>query len=87
MSGYTPSVGDLVSVQLWNPQTTEPKTAKYGPPRIRLIKGIDPDYQGRGLVRYWYADPKRPNDEASMGWSESDWTDVEPAAEELGMLF
>lgn len=41
----------------------------------------------QGITRYWLANPDRPNDESHYSWTESDWADVEPAAEELGRLF
>jgi len=83
---YVPAVGDVVRMQLWSP-VDAPKAIPYGPPRIMIVKGITEDYNGTGLTRYWTADVKHPNDEWAQSWSESDWTDLEPVADELGMLF
>lgn len=82
---YMPAVGDLVRHTMWSPFTDPPKTVPYGEPRIMIVKGI---YEhDRGVTRYLLADPDRPNDESRYSWTESDWADVEPVAEEMGRLF
>lgn len=80
-------VGDLVWQQMWSPQTPEPKTIKYGPRRLMKLAGIIENHEGGGTTRWWLVDPDRPNDESRMSWVESDWCDLEPAHEDLGMLF
>lgn len=85
---YLPIVGDLVRHTMWQPFSEKPKTVPHGEPRIMLVLGVTENYQGeQGLTRYWLADPSRPNDGSRFSWTESDWADVEPAAEELGRLF
>ena len=85
---YLPAVGDLVRHTIYSPMTTDPKTRIYKPAHIMLVRGVIEDYEGRqGITRYWLADPDRPNDEAHYSWTESDWADVESAAEDLGRLF
>lgn len=88
MMGYQPAIGDLVRHTIWEPFTDPPKTNLYKPARNMLVRGVTENYDGRqGLTRYWLANPDRPNDESHYSWTESDWADVEPAAEELGRLF
>lgn len=85
-NGHTFHIGDLVWQQMWQP--FEPmKTHKYGPRRLMKLAGIVPDRNGPGIDRWWLVDPDRPNDESRMSWVESDWCDLEPASEDLGMLF
>lgn len=76
------------------------KTAGYyGHSRRMLVRGITLDYNsneyarslGRDLpeqhtIRYWCADPDRPNAEHLMSWFESDWADITPAPTD-GALF
>ncbi|UXN30983.1 hypothetical protein [Glutamicibacter sp. M10] len=82
-----PAVGDLVKHTVYQPDA-EPKTQIYKPTTIMLVRGVTENYRGvQDLTRYWLADPRRPNDESRFSWTESDWADVEPAAEELGRLF
>lgn len=82
--GY--KVGGLYWMQLWSP-VHEPKTIKYGPRKIMKLAGIVLNWTPNGDTRWWLVDPARPNDESKMSWVESDWCDLEPAAEDLGMLF
>lgn len=84
---YVPVAGDLVRHTMWQPFTDEPKTVPYGEPRIMLVRGVVENYGQEGITRYWLASPNRPNDESRYSWTESDWADVEPAAEESGRLF
>lgn len=84
---YTPKVGDTVRVQLWQPGNKPQREVPYGPPRIMRLMGIVEGYNGPGITRYWLVDPKRPKDESLMSWCESDWADLESAAEESGVLF
>ena len=85
---YLPAVGDLVRHTIYQPMDAQPKSRIYKPAKIMLVRGVVEDYEGRqGITRYWFANPDRPNDESHYSWTESDWADVEPAAEDLGRLF
>ena len=84
LDGYT--VGTLYWQQMWSPMAEhEPKTIKYGPRRLMKLAGIVPNWNG--ATRWWLVDPERPNDQSRMSWVESDWCDLEPAHEDMGMLF
>ena len=86
LDGYT--VGTLYWQQMWSPMAEHPpKTIKYGPRRLMKLAGIVPNWTPDGATRWWLVDPQRPNDQSKMSWVESDWCDLEPAAEDMGMLF
>jgi len=88
MSAEVPAVGSLVWQQMYSPMQPCDKSQTYGPRRLMQLQGVHENHEGReGITRYWLVDPERPNDHSCMSWCESDWCDLEPAAEDSGMLF
>lgn len=92
LTGWQPSVGDLVWQQMYSPQhpahdSTITERIEHGRTycarRLMRLHGIRPDFRGQGVTRWFLMDPWRPvatgfpTGREGPSWVESDWCVLE----------